>query len=90
MKHKIYILLAFALLVVSCGDDSTSDPLSLEEDIIAMEAVGGVEKIQVTANDKWIASTDNPWITISPANGIGSSMCEFKIDSAHTESCYVG
>ena len=84
MKHKIYILLAFALLVVSCGDDSTSDPLSLEKDIIAMEAVGGVEKIQVTANDKWIASTDNPWITISPANGIGSSMCEFKIDSALT------
>ena len=84
MKHNIYILLAFALLVVSCGDDSTSDPLSLEKDIIAMEAVGGVEKIQVTANDKWIASTDNPWITISPANGIGSSMCEFKIDSALT------
>lgn len=84
MKQKIYILLAFALLAVSCGDDSTADPISVEKDTITMEAVGGTEKIRVTASDKWIASTDNPWITISPANGIGDSTCEFKIDSALT------
>ena len=84
MKQKIYILFVLALLAVSCGDDNTTTPISLEKDVISMEAVGGVEKIKVTASDKWIASTDNPWITISPANGIGSSVCEFKIDSALT------
>ena len=84
MKQKIYILFVLALLAVSCGDDNTTTPISFEKDVISMEAVGGVEKIKVTASDKWIASTDNPWITISPANGIGSSVCEFKIDSALT------
>ena len=86
MKQKIYILLALAFAVVSCGKDTTVLELSVETNNIEMEAVGGVKKVRVTANDRWIASTDNPWITISPANGIGEVTCEFKIDSALTVS----
>jgi hypothetical protein len=84
MKQKIYILLALAFMAISCGDDATKVELSVETSNIEMEAVGGVHKVRVTANDRWIASTDNPWITISPANGIGEVTCEFKIDSALT------
>ena len=86
MKQKIYTLLALAFMAVSCGNDTTQLELSVATNNIEMEAVGGIEKVRVTADGRWIASTDNPWITISPANGVGEVMCEFKIDSALTVS----
>lgn len=66
----------------ACSDDDTSIDFALEKDTIRMTAVGGMEKIKLNVSERWIASTDNPWITILPANGIGTTMCEFRIDSA--------
>ena len=40
--------------------------------------------MRVNMSNRWIVSTDNPWISISPANGVGAAVCEFKIDSALT------
>lgn len=85
MRLINYILLTFALgIAVSCADDKGGVDFVLEQNTIKMEAVGGVEKIKLNASDRWIASTDNPWITVSPANGIGTTTCEFHIDSALT------
>lgn len=84
MRLKNYILLVFALAAVVSCDNSEPVDFVLEQNTIKIEAVGGVEKIKLNAADRWIASTDNPWITVSPANGIGTTMCEFHIDSALT------
>ena len=85
MRIRLYILLAFALFVgAACSDDKGVAGVSFEQGVIKVEAVGGSHKVQLTASDRWIASTDNPWITILPANGVGSTMCEFHIDSALT------
>jgi hypothetical protein len=84
MRLKNYILLVFALAIVVSCDNSEPVDFVLEQNTIKIEAVGGVEKIKLNAADRWIASTDNPWITVSPANGIGTTMCEFHIDSALT------
>lgn len=70
--------------MVACSDDNSGGNSSLDTNLINIDAVGGVEKIQINVADRWIASTDNPWITVSPANGVGSAVCEFKIDSALT------
>ncbi len=85
MNLRKYIFLAFALgALLSCTDDKQRVDFVLEENKIEVEAVGGVEKIKLNASERWIASTDNPWISISPANGVGSVECEFRIDSALT------
>lgn len=45
-------------------------------------AVGGEYAVTVSANGSWIASSDDPWISISPANGQGSTQCQVRIDSS--------
>ena len=82
---KKYLILGFlSLAIVACSDDKNVGNTSLDTTSISMSAVGGVEKVKIDIADRWIASTDNPWITVSPANGVGSATCEFKIDSALT------
>ena len=82
---KKYLILGFlSLAIVACSDDKNVGNTSLDTTSISMSAVGGVEKVKIDITDRWIASTDNPWITVSPANGVGSATCEFKIDSALT------
>ena len=83
MRIRLYIFLAFSLFVgAACSDDKGAEGVSFEQGVIKVEAVGGSHKVQLTSSDRWIASTDNPWITITPANGVGSTMCEFRVDSA--------
>ena len=36
----------------------------------------------MSAQNGWVASTEAPWITISPANGNGSVTCQVQVDSA--------
>ena len=82
--RRYFILVFLSLAIVACSDDKSSGDITLQSNNIRMEAVGGVEKIKIDMADRWIASTDNPWITVSPANGVGSTVCEFKIDSSLT------
>lgn len=83
MDIRRFIIIAFASLALcSCSDDKTDGGTTLDTNVIKIGATGGVEQIKINIADRWIASTDNPWITVSPANGIGSAVCEFKIDSA--------
>ena len=75
MKLKSYIavsLCAFAL--AGCSDDDRKIGVTVDGDAIEIGAEGGTRNIKVTAND--------PWITISPANGRGSAQCRIIIDSA--------
>ena len=66
----------------ACSNDNASVDFTLEEETLRMTAVGGTEKVKLNVSERWIASTDNPWITVSPANGVGTTLCEFHIDSA--------
>lgn len=83
MKLKSYIavsLCAFAL--AGCSDDDKKIGVTVDGDAIEIGAEGGTRNIKVTADDAWIATTNDPWITISPANGRGSAQCRIIIDSA--------
>ena len=83
MKNvRVYIaMVAAALAAVACQPDVKVD-FGTSADKIEMGAVGGVERVKIDAEENWIASTDKPWITISPANGRGSRECSISIDSA--------
>lgn len=52
-----------------------------EDGGLVVGAEGGVLNINVSAQDEWVAVTENPWIMVSPANGRGSQKCEVRIDS---------
>lgn len=86
MKIKSYIAVILCTLALAgCSDDDKSVGFGLDNDNLAVEAEGGTRKIKILSDDSWIATTDEPWITVSPANGRGSTVCELLIDSALTD-----
>lgn len=81
-KITTYITLALAaLLVVGCEQHEPVEFAS-SDNKIEIDAVGGVRKVKISAEDEWITIVSKPWITISPANGKGSTECQVSIDSA--------
>lgn len=80
-KIGTYIsVIATALLAVGCYQEDIEFASDCNE--ISIEAVGGARKVAISSGESWIASTDNTWITVSPANGRGNAECQIIIDSA--------
>lgn len=74
--------LIFGLLFASCEDDANKvSALTLSAEEITIGSEGGVELITVTSADKWVALSTEPWVMISPANGVGTTECSIAIDS---------
>ncbi len=80
-RMKKYILLLFTLCLFSCVKETKTE-FAIGESLVEIGPDGGSRKVLISSDGEWIASTDNPWITISPANGRGSVECEIIIDSA--------
>lgn len=86
MNAKIYTAIFLcALAVAGCSDDKKVG-VKIDSDAIEIGAEGGTRNIRITADDQWVASTNDPWITISPANGRGSAVCQIIIDSTLIDS----
>lgn len=79
--YKYILAAAFAVALASCVQQ---EPIEFASDCkeITIDAVGGTRRVNIASDDAWIASTDNTWLTISPANGRGSTECKIVIDSA--------
>lgn len=81
---KITILFAIAVaLFASCreeNDNFASFTIDKPEGIFAAPE-GGTEYIQVSSTEEWTASANQPWISVSPANGIGQTKCSVFVDS---------
>ena len=81
---KITILFAItAVLFTSCREDNintASFAVDKEEGVFAAPE-GGTEYLQVTSTVEWTASANKPWVSVSPANGIGSTKCHIFVDS---------
>lgn len=83
MKITKYIAVGLcALVVVGCANDDKKVGVTIDTDNIEIGAEGGTHNIKITADDSWIAQTNDPWITVSPANGRGTAVCQIIIDSA--------
>ena len=80
--RAIYTVLALVALAACTKDRTVEFGTNRRE--VKVGAIGGREIVRVAADEEWIASTDKPWITVSPANGRGSTPCTFIIDSALT------
>ncbi len=87
MKHirnTVFILCACG--TIACSNDDKHLGFELDENRIAVDADGGTRTVRISSGDEWIATTDAPWITVSPANGRGSVDCRLMIDSALLET----
>ena len=78
--RRIIFAAAAALLSAACGPESQVE-LDVDQTSIQIGADGGRRIVQVTAPGSWVAMTESPWITISPANGRGSQECTINIDT---------
>lgn len=87
MKIRTYIsLLASAAVFVGCAEADKVVEFGTDSDLFELGPEGGRRKIEISSEDKWIATSNEPWITVSPANGRGSVTCELIIDSALKDS----
>ena len=78
---RIFIIVAALTTMLACKVEQPID-LAVDSTEIAIGPDGGVKTVKVAASQKWVATTAVPWITISPANGVGSVECKVMIDSA--------
>lgn len=84
MKRNIINITGLAILALSlsaCNRVQQKLPFSMDKDHIEVDAEGGSFKISLKSSENWTASSDNPWVTVSPANGPASAECEITVDS---------
>ena len=85
MKKSVYLFLMLLVAgFTACTSDGDTVEFATDRAQIQVNEIGGTELIQVTAQGEWSVSTDETWITVSPANGRGTTICKFMIDSAKT------
>ena len=78
---RIFIIVAALSTMLACRVETPIE-LAVDSTEISIGPNGGVKTVKVAASQKWVATTAVPWITISPANGVGSVECKVMIDSA--------
>lgn len=85
------VLVALALLACRQEEDiAFGVEVGTEDGNIAVGPEGGLKTIMVTAQDEWVAVTEEPWIMVSPANGRGTQKCQISIDSTLLNGDRVG
>ena len=77
---KIFIIAAALMAIVSCRQENFVE-FNVDESQITVGPEGGERTFNVSASGSWVAMTESPWISVSPANGRGSQACSVKIDS---------
>ena len=78
--NRILLIISAIALAVACMNEPAVE-FALDTTDIQVGPEGGVKTFKVTSSENWVASTQQPWITISPANGRGTVECKVMIDS---------
>lgn len=68
-------------MLASCKNKSLDIPFSVDTATITALSEGGVFDVELSSSQAWTATSDNPWISVSPANGPSSATCKVSIDS---------
>ena len=80
LYNRILTVISAVALAVACVNEPAVE-FALDTTDIQIGPEGGVKTFKVTSSENWVASTQQPWITISPANGRGTVECKVMIDS---------
>lgn len=74
-------LLCSSILLFSCKPEVKEVAFAIDVEDVAVDRNGGTFDINLSSSEPWTASSDDPWITVSPANGPASAACKVSIDS---------
>lgn len=80
-KNTLIYMMLMLVLAASCVKERVSVPFSVSTEAIEVLSEGGSFSLDLQSQDYWTASSDNPWITVSPANGPASATCSISVDS---------
>lgn len=81
---KITILLAIAIVLFASCREENDNVVGFaidQQDGFEANAEGDTLYLQVTSTVEWTASANQPWVSVSPANGVGSTKCSIFVDS---------
>ena len=69
-------------MTISCSDeDEGISGFQLDKTEITIGAEGGTDYVMVHSQEEWVAIASEPWLMVSPANGLGTTECRIMIDS---------
>ena len=78
------LVLGAGLMTASCSDnDDVEIPggLAIDKEQIEIGVEGGNEQLAIAASQNWVANVDEPWLMLTPANGVGSTTATVVADS---------
>lgn len=78
------LVLGAGLITASCSDSDDVDipgGLAIDKEQIEIAAEGGSEQLAIAASQNWVANVDEPWLMLTPANGVGSTTATVVVDS---------
>ena len=78
------LVLSAGLMTASCSDSDDVDipgGLAIDKEQIEIAAEGGSEQLAIAASQNWVANVDEPWLMLTPANGVGSTTATVVVDS---------
>lgn len=78
------LVLGAGLMTASCSDSDDVDipgGLTIDKEQIEIAAEGGSEQLAIAASQNWVANVDEPWLMLTPANGVGSTTATVVVDS---------
>lgn len=67
--------------MTACKEEEAVE-FNISSSEVEMGPEGGTAALSLSADSEWIVKTQEPWITVSPANGVGSVECRIIVDSA--------
>lgn len=92
-RYRLLYIFVAAALAAACAPKEELDfevETGFEGGQIVVGPAGGVQTVKVTATGDWVIITEEPWITVSPANGRGVAECQVNIDSTLLNSHRTG
>lgn len=88
MRKYIHLSILFttiaSFLLTSCREeDDGIVEFSVEKSgsSVLVDPEGGTEYLQVVSPIEWTVTSNKPWVSVSPANGIGNTKCSVLVDS---------
>jgi hypothetical protein len=88
ISKTVFVFLASLVLITGCkdSDDDSISGFSVDATEFVLGAEGGIKTVKIVSPARWIARSDQPWIKISPANGIGEVTCQIYVDTTLTNN----
>lgn len=81
--YKIALGLLISLPFVACNEEEEKGAgFSLDKSEITFTPEGGTDVVLVEGDCDWTVSVSEPWVSVSPASGVGAMACNVTVDSS--------